>query len=99
MVSCYVRNDLSFTKRNYFPHDIGTIYIEIFLPKARPMAIGTVYRSFSQTSCLEIINEHFYKLDTINKEAYILRDFNIILHLNSKYVFEKCSTTISNSIS
>ena len=32
-VPCYVRHDLRFTKRNYFPHDIETIFIEIFLPK------------------------------------------------------------------
>ena len=33
-VACNVRNDLSFTKGNYFPHDIETIFIEIFLLKA-----------------------------------------------------------------
>ena len=42
-VACYVRNDSSFTKRNYFPHDIETIYIEIFLPKTKPMTVVIVY--------------------------------------------------------
>ena len=97
-VACYVRNDLSFTKRNYFPHDIETIFIEIFLPKTKPMTVGIVYRPPSQTSFLETMNEHFYKLDTINKETYILGDFNINLYLNNKYVFEKCSTIVSNTI-
>ena len=32
-VACYVRNNLSSTKRNFFPHDIETIFKEIFLPK------------------------------------------------------------------
>ena len=36
-LACYVKNDLSLTKRNYFPHDIGIIFIEIFLPKAKPI--------------------------------------------------------------
>ena len=76
-VACYVRNDLSFTKRNHFPHDIETIFIEIFLPKTKPMTVGIVYRPPSQASFLETMNEHFYKLDTINKETYILGDFNI----------------------
>ena len=57
------------------------------------MAVGIVYRPPSQTSFLETINEHFYKLDTINKETYILGDFNINLYLNNKYIFEKCSTS------
>ena len=41
------------------------------------MTVGVVYRPPSQTSFLEKMNEHFYKLDTINKETYILGDFNI----------------------
>ena len=41
------------------------------------------------------MNEHFYKLNTINKETYILVDFNINLYLNNKYVFEKYSTAVS----
>ena len=97
-VACYVRNDLSFTKRNHFPHDIETIFIEIFLPKTKPMAVGIVYRSPSQASFQETMNKNFYKLDTINKETYILGDFNINLYLNNTYVFEKCSTTVLNTI-
>ena len=42
-VACYVRNDFSFTKRNYFPHNIETIFIETFLPKTKPMTVGIVY--------------------------------------------------------
>ena len=59
------------------------------------MTVGIVYRPPSQTSFLETMNEHFYKLDTINKETYILGDF--IINLN-KYVFEKWSTIVSNTI-
>ena len=58
-VACYVRNYLSFTKRNYFPHDIETNFIEIFLPKTKPMTVGIVYRPPSQTRFLETMNEHF----------------------------------------
>ena len=73
------------------------LFIEIFLPKTMPMTVGMVYPPPSQTSFLEIMNEHFYKLDAINKETYILGDFNVNLYLNNKYVFEKCPTTVSNA--
>ena len=98
MIACYVRNDLSSTKRIFFPHDIETIFIEIYLPKSKPMTVGIFYRSPSQTNFLESINENFYKLDTINKETYTLGDFNINLYLNNKYIFEKNSTTVSNTV-
>ena len=55
------------------------------------MTVG-VYRSPSQTSFLETMDEHFYKRDTISKETYILGDLNI------KYVFEECSTTVCNTM-
>ena len=84
MVACSAKNDLSFTKRNFFLHDIETIFVEISLPKSKPMTVGIVYQSPSQTSFLETINENFYKLDTINKETYALGDFNINLYLNNK---------------
>ena len=62
-----MRNDLSFTKRNYFSRDIETVFIEIFLPKTKPMTIGIVFRPLSQTRFLETMNEYFYKLNTINQ--------------------------------
>ena len=62
-----MRNDLSFTKRNYFSRDIETVFIEIFLPKTKPMTIGIVFRPPSQIRFLETMNEYFYKLNTINK--------------------------------
>ena len=78
-VARYVRSALSFTKINYFLHAIETIFIEIFLPKTKPMTVGIVYRSPSPTRILETMNKHFYKLDAINKETYILGGFNINL--------------------
>ena len=42
-VACYVRNNLSFAKHNYFPHGIETIFTEIFLHKTKPMTVGIVY--------------------------------------------------------
>ena len=45
-VACYVKNDLSFTKINDFPCDIETIFIVRFLPKTKPMTVGTVNKFF-----------------------------------------------------
>ena len=72
--------------------------MEIFFPKIKPVTVGIVYQPPSQASFLETMSRNFFKIDTFNKETYILDDFNINLHLNNKYVFEKCSTTVSNTI-
>ena len=45
------------------------------------------------------MNEHFYKIGNINKETYILGHRNTNMYLNDKYVFEKSSPTVSNTIS
>ena len=38
------------------------------------------------------------EFDTINKETYVLGDFNINMYLNNKYIFDKCLTIASNTI-
>ena len=97
-----MRNDSSFSKRNYFSHEIEAIFIAIVIYfyklKTKPMTVGTIYRPPSQTSSLEIMNEYFNQLDTINKEACVLGGFNINLYLDNKNVFEKCWTPVLNII-
>ena len=67
------------------------------MPKIKPKTVGVIYRPPSQAN-LEITNEHFHKLDTINKETYTLGDFNTNMYLNNKNVSEKCLTTVSNTV-
>ena len=70
-LGCYVRNDLSFTKINYFPHDIETVFIEIFLPKTKSMTFGIVYRPPSQTSLLEM-NIFINLIPSTKKPTYLV---------------------------
>ena len=101
-VACYMRNDSSFTKRNYFPHETEAIFIAIFIYfykfKTKPLTVDTIYRLLSQTSFFEAMNEYFNQLDTIKKEAYILGGFNINLSLDNEYVFEKRWIPVLNII-
>ena len=79
-VACYyIINDLSYTKKNLFPNDIENVFFEIHLPKTKPITVGIVYRPPNQTNFIKTLNENFAKLDTTNKETYILGDFNINL--------------------
>ena len=97
-VACYIRNGLSDTQNNLFPNDIENVFFEIHLPKTKPITVRIVYRPPNQTNFIKTLNENFAKLDTTNKETYILGDFNINLYHNGKYIICKNNTLISRSV-
>ena len=43
-VACYIRNDLSYNVKSYFPKDIKNVFFELFLPNTKPIVVGTIYR-------------------------------------------------------
>ena len=81
-IACY---DLSFMKRNYFPHDIETIFIEIFLPKTKPMTVGIVYGPPSQTSLLEKIfgsfKNPFATITSLSELYFRFRRFILLVQM------------------
>ena len=89
---------MSYTQKNLFPNDIENVFFEIHLPKTKPITVGIVYRPPNQTNFIKTLNENFAKLDTTNKETYILGDFNINLYHHGKYIICKNNTLISRSV-
>ena len=87
-VACYIKNDLSYNVKSYFPKDIENMLFELLLPNTKPIAAGTVYRPPNQTNFMEIFNENLSTVDTNDVETYILGDFNINLWQNGDYVFQ-----------
>ena len=82
-VVCYIRNDLSYDAKFFFPPEIENIFFKLLLPNTKPIVVGIVYRPPSQIEFLGIINTHFSKLDTNNNEIYILGDSVQCLVLNN----------------
>ena len=97
-VVCYIRNDLSYDVKYFFPSEIENIFFILLLPNTKPIVVRIIYRQSSQSEILEITNTHFSKLDTNNNEIYILGDFNINLYLNNSYIFQKNNLLQSQSI-
>ena len=85
-VASYIINDLSYTQKNLFPNDTENVFFEIHLPKTKSITVGIVYRPPNETNFIKTFNKKFAKLDTTNKETYILGDFNINLYHNGKYM-------------
>ena len=89
---------MSYTQKNLFPNDIENVSFEIHLPKTKLITVGIVYRPSSQANFIKTLSENFAKLDTTNKETYILGDFNINLCHNGKYITGTNNTLISRSV-
>ena len=92
-VDCYIKSDISYIQKQYFPEEVENIFFEILLPKIKPIVVGNIYRSPSQNSFLEILNKNFPSTDTDVKETYILGDFNINIYENNKYIIVHESNT------
>ena len=54
--------------------------------------MGTIYRPHRQVSFTETITEHFSKINTNDREIYVLGDFNINLFSKQKYIFHQTNT-------
>ena len=97
-VACYIRNDLSCNIVSVFPSEIKSVFFEILLPNSKPITVGTIYRSSSQSNFLEVVNENMNKIDSISNQIYILGHFNINLSLNDSYISSKKNMLNNKSI-
>ena len=41
-VACYVKNDLSYIEKDFFPEEFKNMFFEILLPKTKPITVGIV---------------------------------------------------------
>ena len=69
-VACYIRSELSYNGKSYFPKDIENVFFELLLPNAKPIVVGTTYRPPSQTNFMKIFNKNLSKVDTNNVKTY-----------------------------
>lgn len=78
-VMCYVKDSLSFKQNiDLCDKDIEALFIEINLPKTKPILVGNVYRPPSCTvDYLDILDVVFQKCNNIYDDVYILGDFNL----------------------
>ena len=53
------------------------------------MIVGTIYHPSSQNNFLELLISNMKKINSVDDEIFILRDFNMNLFLNDFYILEK----------
>ena len=52
------------------------IFLEILIPKVKPIAIGIFYRRPNASYFLNTFSNDFHQVDSKANETYLLRDFN-----------------------
>ena len=80
-VACYIRKDLVFSPRENLSADVENIFLDVQLPKSRPILLGVFYRTPTASGFLD--KQTISKPnDFDNQEVYILGDLHI--NLNNK---------------
>ena len=99
-VVCYVKQHLTFDVKYYFSNEIENIFIDIFLPKTKPVTLGFFYRPPNQYNFLHLKEDDFKKLNPESKELHILGDINInTLIDDNRSIFEiRKNTPLRNSL-
>ena len=95
-VACYVRNDICYNSKQVLQDDIENIFIDLLLPKTKPITVGIVYKPPHQTGFIEKITANFNSLNVADTEMYVLRDLNINLLQNSEYILENTKNITKN---
>ena len=68
-VACFIRSDIGYLQKQFFPKEIENIFVEILFPKTKLLIVGIICKSPNQSNFLEIINANFGKPDTNMKES------------------------------
>ena len=85
-VACYIRNDISFSVRGDFSSEIENIFLDILLPKTKPLLIGILYRPPDQSKFLDNLSTSISQTYSFNEqEVYILGNLNINLINSQKH--------------
>lgn len=77
-VCIYVRSDLAFNPLDQLSHeDLEAMWIELLLPKTKPIVCGVVYRPPHQTDFYELLESVCLATSYFNeRECVVLGDFN-----------------------
>ena len=79
-VVCYIRQDIPFNKIEIQCPNIEHIFLDIFLPKTKPILIGILYRPPKQRGFLNTLSTALGNIPNLNsREIHILGDININL--------------------
>ena len=79
-----------------FSAELGNVFVDIFLPKSKPILVGILYNHF-KPDFLDKFSAAFGRTEIVeNQEVYMLGNFNINLWHDGKYIFQDDKFISSN---
>ena len=99
-VACFVENSISCNRKSNFCINTESIFIDIFLPKSKPVLIGILYRPPDKYDFVNCVERTFSDTNVFEfQECYLLGDININLQLKDKEILRhKPANTINKEI-
>ena len=99
-VACFVENSISYNRKPNFCINTESVFIEIFLPKSKPVLSGILYRPPDKYDFLNCLERTFSDTNVFeSQECYLLDDININLQPKDKEIFRhKLANTINKEI-
>ena len=83
-VCLYIREDLSFNPRtDLHKPTLESVWVDLFIPKTKPIIIGCVYRPPDQSNFLVVFQDSLSSVELSN-ELYIFGDLNINLNITTR---------------
>ena len=89
-VASYIKKYLSYNHNTRFFRNIETIFIDISLPKSKPILVGVLHRPPEKPDFIEHLNNSLKESNiSNNQECYLIGDFNANLLSGNKMILEK----------
>ena len=96
-VACFIHKSIGFEERSDFSDDFENIFIDILLPKTKPILLGVAYRPPSDMQFVEKLSNSISNSNSFDaQEVILLGDFNVNLLDRKKKLIHKKGYRFSN---
>ena len=86
-VACFVKNSISYNRKPNFCTNTESIFIEIFLPRSKPVLIGILYRPPDKYDFVNCLERTFSDTNVFeSQECYLLGEIRHLTRSSPQYV-------------
>ena len=79
------KNDICFCTKNIVSKKVEVIFVDLLLPKTKPISVDIFYRPPKDTNFLQLFAEILNFLNILENEMFVLGDTNINSYIEKLY--------------